>query len=157
MTAADLQKDLAEEIGNLLKEIRSKDAQGNEVVGAKGYYQQLPAIREDEDDVSKFFPYFIVRIEDGETEDDDDPWTVKADILLGSYDEDPDTNGHFRIMGMIQRIIDRFAAEPLLNGRYRANQKMRWELQDEDSYPFYFGGVELMFSVPKIERRDLYA
>nr|WP_325300176.1 hypothetical protein [uncultured Dysosmobacter sp.] len=157
MIASQLQRDLTKEIGEILRDLRFKDAQGKEVVGANGYYQQLPTITEDDDDSSKFFPYYIVRIQDGETKDDDDPWTVTTNILLGIYDDDPETNGHFAVLGMIQRITDRFAAEPLLNGRYRANQDINWALQDEDTYPFYFGGIEIKFSVPKIERRDPYA
>ena len=57
-------------------------------------------------------------------------------------------------MTMIQRITDRFAKEPLLNRKYRAQEKMSFALQDDDTYPFYFGGVEMRFSVPKMGRSD---
>lgn len=157
MTAEQLQKDLITEIKKLLRELRCKDAQGKTVEGVTGYRQQLPVVLEDDEDPSKYFPYFIVRLQDGETKDDADPWTVTTDIILGIYDDSTDTNGHLDILWMIQKIIDRFAAEPLLCGKYRADPEISWALQDEDTYPFYFGGIELKFSVPKIERRDPYA
>lgn len=55
---------------------------------------------------------------------------------------------------MIQRLVNRFAAEPLLDHKYRAQQDMEWAVQDEETYPYFFGGVRIKFSVPKIGRGD---
>ena len=57
----------------------------------------------------------------------------------------------------IQRICDRFAAKPLLAQKYYARQHIQWALQDEDTYPYYFGGIEITFNLPKIGREDDYA
>lgn len=57
-------------------------------------------------------------------------------------------------MNMIQDVVDRFVAEPLLNKKFRAEQDIEWAIQDEDTYPFYFGGVAISFNVPKIGRRE---
>jgi hypothetical protein len=113
----------------------------------------LPIIASDDEDESQFFPYFIVKMSDGKSENDDEPWTVTTDILFGCHDNSRLANGHRHIMNMIERVADRFAAEPLLCNKYRAEQDMEWALQDEDTYPFFFGGVRIRFSVPKIGRR----
>lgn len=155
MTATEFQGALVEEIERLLQDVRTKNTAGKEIVGVKGYRQQLPVVMEDEDDTSKYFPYFIVRLTNGETKDDDDPWLVTADIIFGVCDVAQEAQGHLHILTMIQRVTDRFMAEPLLDHKYRASQEVSWALQEEeDTYPFYFGGLEMRFYIPKMGRRD---
>ncbi len=156
MTALDFQQALANDVQHILKDIITVNAAGQRVSGVKVYKQQLPVIASDEEDESQFLPYAIVKLSDGKTEDDDEPWTVTADILFGVYDPDKSNQGHQHIMVMCQRVIDRYAADSLLAGRYRAEQDMEWALQDEDTYPYYFGGVRIKFNVPKIGRREPY-
>lgn len=153
MTPLVLYDDLIAEVEDILKDVVTKNTAGEDVVGVKGYKYRLPLITADDEDESQFFPYFIVRLSGGKTEDDDSPWLVTADILLGVCEYDKDVPGHEHIMVMIQRITDRFVAEPLLNKKFRAEQDIEWAVQDEDTYPFYFGGVEIKFIVPKIGRR----
>lgn len=153
MTPVMLLTDLTAEIENILKDVVTKNTAGESVTGVKGYEYRLPIIVSDEEDESQFFPYFIVRPSEGRTEDDNDPWLVTVDIILGICENDRDAIGQKHLLVMIQRITDRFAEEPLLNKKYRADQKMEWAVQDEDTYPFYFGGVEIKFRIPKIGRR----
>ncbi len=154
MTALDFQQALANDVQYILKDIITVNAAGQRVSGVNVYKQQLPVITSDEEDDSKFLPYAIIRLSDGKTEDDDTPWSVTADILFGVYDSDPSNQGHQHIMVMCQRVIDRYAAEPLLVKKFRAEQDIEWALNDEDTYPYYFGGVRIKFNVPKIGRRE---
>lgn len=153
MTFTEFQKDLVKEVEVILKDVICKTPDGGEVVGVKGYEQQLPVVTENDEDESKFFPYFIVRISDAVTQGDDEPWTVTADILFGCYEPDKLQTGHRHILVMIQRTADRFLAEPLLCKKYRAQPEMEVALQDEDTYPFFFGGARIKFSIPKMGRR----
>lgn len=157
MVPAEFLRDLVDEIHSITEQITYYKADGTTVQGATCYQQQLPVITEDEDDVSAFFPYCIIRLLDGETQDDNDCWLVKTNILIGCYDEANDTNGHLDVLETIQRITDRFAKKPLLSKKYMAQQHVQWALQDEDTYPYYFGGIELSFYLPKIGREDDYA
>lgn len=150
----NLQKDLVKEIENILAKLTFMDAEGKQVIGCKGYEQSLPVIEEDDRMTSEFFPYFIVRMENGETSDDDDFWNIKVTVLLGIHDSDAGTNGHREILKMIDLIQQRFLARPLLNRKYRCLPKMSWALQEEDTYPFYFGGLEMTFGCMKIGRED---
>ena len=134
-----------------------KKADGTTVIGATGYRQQLPRIVQDDEDTDQFFPYFIVRIETGHTPSDNEPWDVTVDILLGIFDDDTQNDGHVVIADMIQKITDYFVAYPLLDHKYRALQDMDFALQDEDTYPYFFGGIEMKFWVQKARREDPYA
>ena len=80
--------------------------------------------------------------------------TNATEIHIGICDHSKKNIGHRHIMNMIQDVVDRFAAEPLLNKKFRAEQDIEWAIQDEDTYPFYFGGVAISFNVPKIGRRE---
>ena len=178
MTVADLQQALIDEIEKILADvttIKEEVEDPNDPTqyqdyhlkygdgtrnnkGFKGYAQFLPKLQNDDDDPDQFFPYFIVRIDKGKTEDDDSLWTVTVDILLGIHDADTKNDGHLSIMTAITRITKRFAEEATLGyaGRkaFRCHSEMEWALQDEDTWPYFFGGVELMFDVPKPMRKE---
>lgn len=149
-----LQDALLKEVAEIVKDVISKDTSGKEVSGATGYPQALPVVQADEGDESQFFPYFIVKLSGGSTDDDDSPWDDTVNILFGIYDNDTKNEGNKTVMVMIQRVIDRFASEPRLGKVFRAQQDMQWATQDEDTYPFFFGGVQIKFYVPKIGRKE---
>ena len=153
MTFKNLQDDLLEEVEDILSDIQTKDATGKEVVGVKGYAHQLPVMEMDEDDVSQLIPYFIIRFEGGETKEDNDPWHITTQILFSVHDASK-SDGHEHLLTMIQRVVDRFASEPLLKKMYRADQNIQFAIADDDTYPFYFGGVSMIFTIPKIGRRE---
>lgn len=153
MTFKNLQDDLITEVETLLKDVVTKDTDGNEVSGMKGYAHRLPITQSDEDDPAQYFPYFIVRFDNGRTRDDDDCWHVATDIILGIHSTET-SNGHESILIAIQRIVDRFAWNPLLVKKYRADQDIQWAVGEDDTYPFFFGAVAITFSVPKIGRKE---
>lgn len=163
MTFKDLQDELIAEVESLLKDVVTMNTDEKKVVGVKGYAHRLPISQSDEDDPAQYFPYFIVRIDTGKTEGDDDCWHISTDIILGVYDMGIDLStekteklitGHENILIMIQRIVDRFAWNPLFNKKYRADQNIQWAVGEDDTYPFYFGAVAITFSVPKIGRKE---
>lgn len=158
MTAGDLQRALVTEIEEILKDLISTKADGTQTSGFKGYEQFLPVLVNDDETADQFFPYFIVRLADGVTKDDEDLWTITADILLGLHDDDVANNGHRVMLNAITRITTRFAKEATLgyagHKAFRCSPEMEWGLQDEDTYPYFFGGVELKFFAPKPQRRE---
>jgi hypothetical protein len=153
MTFKNLQDNLIAEVEKILKDIKTTDTDGKEVVGVKGYAHRLPITQSDEDDPAQYFPYFIVRFDTGRTRDDDDCWHVATDIVFGIHDR-ATSNGHETILVMIQRLVDRFAWDPLLDKKYRADQDIQWAVGEDDTYPFFFGAAAITFSVPKIGRKE---
>ena len=157
MTFKNLQDDLITEIEDVLKDMVTKDRRGGNVVGVKGFAHRLPILEEDEDDPDQFFPYFIVRYDTVKTESDDDCWHVTLDIIVGFY-EKATYLGHEHLLIALQRILDRFVADPKLAGKYRADQNPTAAVGEDDTYPYYYGAVQITFSVPKIGRsKDYYA
>ena len=148
-----LQKKLLKEVCDLLAGMEFTNSAGETVKGVTGYEQRLPQITEDDEDSSQFFPYTIVRVANCTTKGDEDPWHVTMLVYFGIYDDAKDSHGHEAILNMVQRVADRFVHEPLLAHSYRAEQNIYAELQDDDTYPYYFGGIEFTFTAPKIERR----
>lgn len=156
MTILDLQNELAEEVGRILKDVITTDASKTEVHGVTVYKQHLPIVMSNESDVDDFFPYAIVEVYYGSTEDAEEPWTVSTEIQVGVYDEDESNQGHRHIAVMCQRIINRFCAEPLLAKKYWAMPDIEWAFpsgEDSDTFPYFFGFVRIRFSIPKIGRR----
>lgn len=158
MVVNDLQTALVSEIKDILSDLVNT-GNGESRTGFNGYAQFLPVLVNDDDDPDQFFPYFIVRINGGKTADDNDLWEVEADILVGVHDEDTGNAGHTHIVNAINRIVTRFCQEPTLGApgykAFRCMPDMEWALQDEDTYPYYFGSVRLKFMVPKPGRRTI--
>ena len=107
MVVNDLQTALVSEIKDILSDLVNT-GNGESRTGFNGYAQFLPVLVNDDDDPDQFFPYFIVRINGGKTADDNDLWTVEADILVGIHDEDTDNAGHTHIMNAVNRIVTSF-------------------------------------------------
>ena len=154
---------LYDESGALLSDeglstgLQFEKADGTTVTGATGYRQQLPLLTQSDEDPDQFFPYFIVRIVDGKTPSDNEPWDVSVDIIFGAFSDDALNQGHVYVSNMIEAVSDYFAAYPLLDHKYRALQDMNFVVQDEDTAPYYFGLLEMKFWVQKARREDPYA
>jgi hypothetical protein len=100
------------------------------------------------------FPYAIVRLTDGKIEQIDQNQTVTVLVIFGVYDMAYDSQGHKDILHMIQKVEERFGKNALLAGKYECVMPINWALQDEDSYPFYVGGLTLNFETLGIRRED---
>lgn len=155
MTFKNLQDDLIAEIETLTKDVVTKNNSEETVVGLKGYAHRLPIIQSDDEGPDQYFPFFIVRIDNGRTRDDDDCWHIVVDVIIGIHDS-AYYAGHEHLLVVIQRIVDRFSWDPQLAHMYRADQDIQWTVAEDDTYPFYYGAVEISFSTPKIGRKADY-
>lgn len=150
-------KALIKEIESLLSDMEFKKTDGQIVHGVTGYEQNLPQITEDEEDISEFFPFALVKIAPGwSTKDDEDTWHATVDIIFGIFDEDTRSAAYETLVNMIEKVTNRFNYEHLLDGSYRAEPAMTTEIQDDQPYPYSYGGVEMTFTLPKIERRVVF-
>jgi hypothetical protein len=172
MVAAFLQDDLAAELGNILKDFRLKDPQGNDSkINIFLQYLPMPEPLEQDDIPVEMlengladqqtapdpYPYIVVRIDDGEIKDEDSAQTVDVNLLIGTYEPDYDKQGHKDVLNIIARLYERFAKVPVLNGKYTIQYPVLWALQGEESYPFYFGGMNLTFEIAAVRREDEYS
>ena len=61
------------------------------------------------------------------------------------------------MMNIIQKIYERFAKNAILAKKYECTMPIEWALQDEESFPYFFGGMALQFETIRIRREDPYA
>lgn len=174
MVATLLQDDLVEELKLIFKDLRYKTP-GGELSEINVFSQALPIpgpaeppegespeyleeglgatdpVKEEDP-----YPYAIVRIEDGKIETIDGNQAVTVLIILGAYNDSLENQGHKDILNMIQRIYERFAKNAILAQKYELIHPISWSLQEEESYPYFIGGVALTFNTLEIRREDPY-
>lgn len=172
MVATFLQQELADELKKIFGGFRLKNPQGEE--SELNIFEQLlpmpePTAQEEvppellenglaeEQTAPDPYPYIIVRIADGEIKDENSAQDANITLLFGTYEPDYNKQGHKDILNIIAKIYERFAKYPVLNGKYTIQYPILWTLQDEESYPFYFGGMNLTFEIAAIRREDPYA
>lgn len=172
MTAAFLQSELADELKKILSDFRLKNPQGEP--SSINVFEQLLPMPEplDQGEIAQEllengfadgqtapdpYPYIIVRLDEGEIEDADSAQKVNLSLLIGIYEPDYEKQGHKDSLNIIAKIYERFAKCPVLNGKYTIQYPILWVLQEEESYPFYFGGMTLGFETAMIRREDQYS
>lgn len=150
MNARLLQDALAADLRALFSERRYKTPQDG-TAAPSVFLQNLPK-RDSEDDADPF-PYIIVRIDGGKIETQTDPHNVSVILLVGIYDDDKANQGHRAVMEILEVIQQHYEETPLLDRKYTFSGQFAWTLQDEESYPYYFGAAELAFDLRAPRRK----
>lgn len=117
------------------------------------YDQGLPIREKGENDP---FPYIVVRISKGGIASPRDPHKVDLFLLIGIYENDKRNIGHRAVLEIIETIQEHYEKHPTLcGGAFQFTDPFTWVLQDEPSYPYYFGGCNLSFNLaaPRTESR----
>ncbi len=102
------------------------------------------------------FPYIIVRIGQGTIDEPNGHETVYVTLLIGVHDKSYNNQGFKDVMHIIQVIHHRFSVCPVLAHAYECVMPIEWALQDEESYPYFFGGMSLKFELIPIRREDRF-
>ena len=144
MIPTHLQDDLITEFKNLFTESRYKNVDGDDV-SLNIYPQHLPA-KSKQDDLSHF-PYVVVRLMDGE--DDSQQNSARVTIIVGICDDEDTFQGHKIVLNIIQKIYEFLATKKYVE-KYEIKYPIPWTLQEEDSYPFYFGGMDTNWIIGKV-------
>lgn len=170
MVALELQSALAQEIRNLTEHMTFKDYKGNPAK-LNVYEQNLPKRRirksneyadeeleEDEDGVEEFFPYCIVKLDSGNSKDADSAHLVKTALIVGIFDDSEKADGYKSILNIFEDIRYRFRTNPVLDKRYICGDEISWALadEDEDTYPYFFGGMYLDWQTAELRREDSF-
>lgn len=112
-----------------------------------GYEQALPIKLQDgegvEEDGAELAPYFIIRIERIYSDDRAEPKEVTWHLYLCTYDNAPDNQGHKDILLLINRFTAYLQQNTLLLGSLSVSKTAPIDcaLPDEDTWPYFFGGV----------------
>ena len=157
MTLLDLQNKLIREIENILREIHFIDYNRNKK-RIKGYLQTIP-IRLSENITEEYSeyvepekelaPFFIVKIVEADFSDEKNEATV--DILFQIFDDDMEMQGYYTLFSSLEKVRERFSKNNVLE-EYYCDNKFTIDLQDTDTYPFFFAGMEMKWNFPGIEK-----
>lgn len=155
MTPENLETALAEEIKKLFDGFRQKNSIG-EYVPLNIWEDCTPLKTDvtDSDGQSVIDPYIVVRAVRGTTSDPGAHQNVTVDLIICVYDDETERQGMKDLHHIIRVISLRFQKEPLLAGAYSLLYPIDWMISDEDTYPFYFGGMEFHFELPVITREN---
>lgn len=155
-TLQDLEECLAEEFRSLF----AGQTFTNSIlhrVELKSFVHSLPVKQGDDEaptDKDLPEPYIVSEITGGKRDAEDDASMVSVAVVVCVCDDNTAKNGHKDCLGIIHRIMERFGKDPCLAGRFVLRYPIEWTLSDEDTYPYYYGGLMLSFEVPAIEKED---
>jgi len=155
MTPENLETDLATEIKKLFAGFLLKNSVGNYM--PLNVWEDCTPLKTDvtdSDGQSVIDPYIVVRAVRGTTSDPGAHQNVTVDLIICVYDDETERQGMKDLHHIIRVISLRFQKEPLLAGAYSLLYPIDWMISDEDTYPFYFGGMELHFELPVITREN---
>lgn len=172
MVATFLQDDLAEELGSLFADFRANSPGGERVpLNIFKQFLPIPTAQEIPDTVTDLeleegiydavaeqvpFPYILIRLTDGVITNIGGEQTVSVNIIIGTVDRSADNQGYKDVLNIIQKIYERFSKNAILAGRYECAMPIEWALQEEESFPYFFGGMALNFKTTPIIREDPY-
>lgn len=171
MIAQILQDSLAKELGVILSGYRLKNRDGK-LHDINIYTQHLPESPPEisttdiagigvsgfqdfsSDRADEFFPFVIVYVQDGVIQEGLMAHTVQAGLAIGIYDDSSDRQGHRDVLQIISKVEERFEKNNLLAKKFILQFPVEWSLQDpdDDTHPYYFGGLSLNFDTPTYRR-----
>lgn len=167
-------KAMVKEIEEITKDMRFPSPEGAELVPLSVYEQALPILEKRkpdsdyeyaetidyqdnmEEDATLKCPWCVVKIENGSIPGINDMQEVTLAICFGVFNDSLENNGHMEIMNLIQRVYERFAVNPILDGQYTCTGKFEWAVQEEDTHPYFFGALLTTFKFQGFRRENKY-
>lgn len=158
-TLADLEEYLAAEFKTLFDGRTYMNSLGHRVP-LNIFVHSLPVKQGDDDtqtDADVPEPYIVSEVTGGRQQTEDSAHVVTAAVVICVCDDNTARNGHKDALAIIGKVLERFCKNPTLAGRYVLQRPIEWTLSDEDTYPYYYGGLLMNWEVPAIEKEDALA
>lgn len=152
MTARDLQNEIVKDLKALLTNRQYQTPDGG--VSSPNVFRQFIPKREREEEEDPF-PYIEVRIADGTIPDSQSAQQVQVFLIIGIYDSRHENIGSDHVMEIIEVIQQHYIEKPLLAGKFTCDTEdhpIQWNLQEEESWPYFFGIMALTFNIPAPNR-----
>src|SRR5690606_2512931 len=93
------------------------------------------------DDLSHY-PYVLIKLSEGELENETSPHRIKVLFVIGVFDDSYDNQGYKDVVIILQKLLAGLNEKPMIDKKFILTHPLRWAIYDDDVYPFYFGGVE---------------
>lgn len=101
-------------------------------------------------------PWCLVKMDGGKVPGINQRQEVSVAVCFGIFDDSPENKGHQAVLNLIQKTYERFAKNPLLNGQYTCQGSFEWALQEEDTFPYFFGAISMQFSFCGFRRESKF-
>ena len=89
-----------------------------------------------------------MKLDTGGIDTPTDPHKVNVVLLIGVYDNDRRNQGHKTVLEIIERIQTHYEKSPTLGGgTFQFTDPFKWVLQDEPSWPYFYGACNLAFNL----------
>lgn len=141
----------------LIKDLQDEFT-GYKLVNQKGklanfniYPEALPEKKEENDE--NHFPFIIVKVINGKSADIEDDETVTVLFIIGIYDDNENRQGNIEILNIIEKYKNHLIHNKFIDG-FEFAHPYEWTIQDEETYPFYYGGIETRWKLKKIEQKE---
>ncbi len=149
-------EELASELENILSHMQLPNPLG-ERKNINIFQLGLPVEKTEEESERKF-PYVLIVPQEGNiTGGRSEPQTVYIYLLIGVYDDNTDNQGKKHVLNIISDISGRFLKDPVLDGKYYADEEIKWVVDTEEEYPYHYGAVWMTFNIPTFRRENRYA
>jgi hypothetical protein len=110
------------------------------------YPQNLPIKKEIKD--TSHFPFILVSLEEINIENQNTDEENLIYLVFGNHDANENRQGYKDIINMITKVKDYLISTHLICGKYELGYPVRCVFQKEDTFPVYYGGMELRFKLP---------
>ena len=111
-----------------------------------------------DDDYESNFPCVIVKLGDmtDNEEQSRNHSSVKVSILDGVYDESPECQGYMDLLNLQEVIRKWLLEERVLSRKFLLRMPLMSKLDDSDTWPVYFGVMELNYELGRPVRSSEY-
>lgn len=154
MTPEIMQEALIDELKIIFKDIEFRDSDGKKTT--MNFYKQTLARKESEED-GELYPWCIVKLGDNEVKDVGGLNQIQdVTLYFCVYYDKSDCQYQHTMLTLFEKVKKRFLTKPLFGGFFSVRPKMTSVMDDneEETYPYFFGGMALEIMIPSYERED---
>ena len=145
MNARELQEAVCKDIEELFRGDSFQTVDGGMTGKVRTFRQYLPRLEAENEET--LFPFVIVKVDCGKIESPTEAHRVRLLLWAGVHDDNPENNGHLGVLEILERIQQHYQEQPAL-GPAVAAHPFEWAMQDEESFPFFYGGCYVYFDLP---------
>jgi len=117
------------------------------------FSQALP--NESNGDLTLYFPYVIVQLQKGSQDDEIESPEAVIVINIGIYDDEFENQGHIFVCNIIEKMRQYLFLKRTFGNKYFIKLPFTWQVNDEDVWPYFFGGIETHWNIPVILPDDI--
>ena len=112
----------------------------------------------DEDDYEANFPSIIIRYASSIDNEERrlEMTTHSVSLLFGVYSEERECQAWRDIMLMMDTVKQNFLTHRVLGNRYRLNMPVKSQLLDVDTWPVYFGQIDMTYESGRATQPALF-